>query len=409
MRILFVASEIPYPPDNGVRIVSHHAMRLMAEEGHKLGLAVLTEEKGNLEERLEYAANLCEPGCATLLSLPKRNRVIVFAKSLWYRRLFFMERYRYGLFREKLKQLVNDFCPDVIHFDTILMTQYRDVAAKGVGTVASINDSYALFVHNRLQSGQYCGIRKFYREKQYRQACKYEANVYPKFGITHTMTDVDANYMRKFNPAIRTTSIPNGVDQSLFGVAEQTLGLSDLIFVGTLLADGIDNLNGFLRQSWPIVRTSFPQLTLHVVGRMGPQIKATQRLAEQIGGVVFHGYQEDLTKIYRRCGIAVVPVNKNCGIVNKAIEAMAAGLAVVGFDKTFAGIPQAQTGINCVSAADYDGFGHAITGLVSNTDERVAIQRSAHIMAKRYYSWNTRSGKYSAMYAQALEIAGVQA
>ena len=53
MKILFIANEIPFPPDNGVRIPTYHAMRLMSQAGHKVALAVLTAESFEVEERFK--------------------------------------------------------------------------------------------------------------------------------------------------------------------------------------------------------------------------------------------------------------------------------------------------------------------------------------------------------------------
>ncbi len=101
-------------------------------------------------------------------------------------------------------------------------------------------------------------------------------------------------------------------------------------------------------------------------------------------GVNFTGYVEELAEAYRTCGIAVVPINKDCGIVNKVIESMAAGLVVVGFKKTFSGIPQAKSGVHFIEASDYEDMGNAIINLLDNTvvcDElKIAAQTREEIL-----------------------------
>lgn len=58
LKILFVTNEVPFPPDNGVRIPSYHAMRLMQAAGHELALAVLSAETGEVESRFEKVSTL---------------------------------------------------------------------------------------------------------------------------------------------------------------------------------------------------------------------------------------------------------------------------------------------------------------------------------------------------------------
>ena len=400
-KILFVTNEIPYPPDNGVRIVSHHAMRLMHESGHKLALAVLTEETDNLPERFKKIESYCQVGYASWMSLPARNRWLVLSSSLFANRLFPVERYRCDAFRNKLKRLVADFQPDVIHFDTILMAQYRDAIPLGIGTVASINDSYALALENLLSAGQYSGLHLIYRKFQLYQFQRFEANEYTKFDIVHVMTEVDASYLKNLNSDIHIAAIPNGVNPSLFYIAHQTIEQFDIIFVAKLVGENLHYLQDFLVKSWPIVIDKYPSAKLHIVGKLGTEAVTLKNKFKNVKGLIFTGYVEHLENAYAKCGIAIVPNNKNCGIVNKAIEAMVSGLAVVGFKKTLAGIKEAKEGMHYISVSDYQGMGHAIVDLLYDKSRCQSIKKAARVLAVEHYSWSSRTEAYEAMYQYA--------
>lgn len=398
MKILFVTNEIPFPPDNGVRIVSHHAMRLMHESGHELALAVLTEETDNLAERFQRIESYCQKGYAWWMPLPDRNKWMVLSFSMFTNQLFPVERYRCDVFRNKLKRIITEFKPDVIHFDTILLAQYRDVVPPGVGTVASINDSYALTLENLLSAGQYSGLHFVYRKWQMYQARRYEANAYARFDKVHVMTEVDASYLRKLNPDIQTSVIPNGVNPSLFDIANQTIEQSDIIFVAKLMGENLYYLQEFLRVSWPIVIDQCPEAKLYIVGKLGSDAVSVKDKFQNIKGVIFTGYIERLEDAYAKCGIAIVPINKNCGIVNKAIEAMVSGLAVVGFKKTLAGIKESQEGVHYLSVGDYQAMGRAVVDLLRDIPRCQAIKKSAHSFAVDHYSWSSRTAVYEEMY-----------
>lgn len=109
----------------------------------------------------------------------------------------------------------------------------------------------------------------------------------------------------------------------------------------------------------------------------------------------------DLGDVYAECGIAVIPILKSCGILNKAIEAMAAGLVAVGFKNSFAGIPEAQNKVHFLAANDYEAMGYCLIDAVQNGTMRSAIQRNAHSLARKYYSWQDRLPKLEAMYSLA--------
>src|SRR5271169_1250281 len=324
MKILFVTNEIPFPPDNGVRIVSYHAMRLMFEAGHDLALAVLTEETDDNEKRFSKVSAFCKDRMAWWMQLPRRSSFSILLNAMVLNKPFFIERYRSPVFRRKLMQLIKEFEPDVIHYDLITMTQYRDIAPAIVGTIASINDSFSLALENYLEAGNYKRVERFYRRLLYLQTRRYEAISYSRFDVTHVMARTDETYLHTLNPKIVTTVISNGVDFSLFGIVNKTRGNTDLIFVGKLADDYLLYLKQFLNDGWPIIHREYPEVKLHVVGKLGPQAQHFRDQVKFVEGVEFKGYVERLTDVYCRCGISIVPINKNCGIINKAIEAMAA-------------------------------------------------------------------------------------
>jgi len=325
MKILFVTNEVPYPPDNGVRIVSYNAMRLMNDAGHELSLAVLTEETDNLSERFDKIKSLCKIGQSFLLKLTVRNRWFILAGSLFHNRIYPIERYNSHLFRSNLKKLIDDFKPDVIHFDIITMTQYRDIVPKGVGTVASINDSYCLTLQNLFLSDQYKGVQYAYRKLQYYQTRLYERSMYEKFDKIHVMSQIDGDFLTSLSRNISASVVPNGVSSQLFEIAGESFDKTDIIFVAKLVGENISSLEKFLRICWPEVH----------VGKVGDEAVELKNKYDGRGGIIFSGYVEDLSSVYSKCGVSIVPINKSCGLINKAIEAMASGLAVVGFNKTF--------------------------------------------------------------------------
>jgi glycosyltransferase involved in cell wall biosynthesis len=405
MRILFVTNEIPFPPDNGRRIVSYHAMRLMYEAGHELALAVLTAESDNNEGRFQKVASFCADGLSWWMQLPERRRFEVQLRALVSRQMFFFERYRYPMFRERLFSLIEKFKPDVIHFGLLAMTQYRDLVPSGAGTIGSMNDSYSLHLENALRAGTYQGVERLYRRLQHRKSCRCEASVYPDFDVIHLMARADEEYLRSLNPAIRIAVVPNGVDHSLLEIAGHAGGSTDILFVGHLEGENLQRIEQFVERGWPTVHRECPDVKLHIVGKITAEAEHFCARVERMDGVILEGYAERLADAYRERGIAIVPVDKNCGIINKAIEAMAAGLAAIGFKNTFTGIAEAKEGEHFVAAEDYSDMGQCIVDIVRDEPRRKALQKNASQLAAKYYSWDSRGALYEQMYRFAAERA----
>lgn len=405
MKILFVTNEVPYPPDNGVRIVSFNSMRLMHETGHSVCLAVLSNEIDSPEERLFKVNELFNTQKSWRINLPQRNPVSILFKALIKNTPFFVERYRSISFRLKLIKLIDQFRPDVIHFDTIPMIQYRDIVPGGIGTVASINDSCSLSLKNYLHAGLYKNIEFIYRFLQYKQVKQYEASVYSRFNRVHVMSDIDAEYILKIDPRIEVSVIPNGVNDDLLKLRHEDSYKWDLIFVGKLGQENLWYLHKFLKFGWPLVRAAFPELQFNVVGRFDSRAETVINAAKKIGHVHFVGYVNDLKCVYQKSGISVVPVNKNCGLINKAIEGMAAGMAVVGFANAFSGITEAIQGVHFVSAENYDSMGRKIVNLLINKNQAIKMRESAQKLASEFYSWKSRADDYEKMYKAASDEA----
>lgn len=405
MKILFVTNEIPFPPNNGVRIVSYHAMRLMHEAGHELALATLTDENEEVDKRFSVASTLCVKGMAFKEILIDRHPVNIHIKAGLKNRLSFVEKYDSPEFRNKLTDMIHKFSPNVIHFDLIPMVQYWDLTPPGVGTVASINDSLSLGTENLLRARSCSAFLYFYKKWQLLKVRNYEKLIYTRFHQVHVMSEIDKRYLQDLNPRLTVSVIPNGVERSLFDVADDTRSMTDVLFVGTLESDNLIYLQRFLRHSWPIVRKRFPNARFKIVGKVGREAQDLKKEYDSQHGVNFTGYVEELAEAYRTCGIAVAPINKDCGIVNKVIESMAAGLVVVGFKKTFSGIPQAKSGVHFIEASDYEDMGNAIINLLGNTVFCDELKIAAHQLAKKYYSWADRKDAYFQMYRRAAEDA----
>jgi glycosyltransferase involved in cell wall biosynthesis len=406
VKILFVTNDVPFPPDNGVRIVTHHAMRLMRESGHQLALAVLTEDADRAAKYFDDAASCCQERMAWWLPTRRRGNARLLLSSAWRNTLLFVERYKSDEFRRRLEELVTEFRPDVVHFDLIPMSQYVDAVPQGVGSVASINDSWGLALESGLAARKYSGLERAYRQYELLRVRKYESAQYARFNVTHVMSERDAAYLRRLNPSINVLVIPNGVASSVCALRGQARERSDVLFVGKLAGDNLKSLRGFLRDGWPAVRRGVPDACLNVVGEVSHEARGLAEEAMAIGNVNFRGYVEHLVDAYAGSGVAIVPIDKECGILNKAVEAMAAGLAVVGFNKSFAGIPQAVPHVHFVCARDFQDMGAAVAELLQDRDRAAAIGEAAQELVVESYSWSSRGPEYERMYAWAANEAG---
>jgi glycosyltransferase involved in cell wall biosynthesis len=395
VKIFYILSEPCYPPISGVRIPAYHAIRLMARD-NRLMLASLVSPECEPYD-LKSLEGLCEK--VLTVKFPRIHPALVACKALLRREIYYMERFRNESFRKQLREMIAEFTPDVVHFDYVLTTQYRDCAPPGAGTVASINDSATFVMENAFkQKLERSLFWKLYRRLQYYQVRHFEKTFYSR--------EKDAEFLRSLNPNIRTEVIPNGTSVEEFNQINRKLPTNHIIFVGRLSrSTKLQPLTDFLNIAWSKIRKVKPQAVFHIVGHKMEGIEPVMKVAEQLGRVQFEGFVEHLADAYSKAGIAIVPINKNCGLVNKAIEAMAAGLCVVGFHKTFEGIPEAEDGENCLAVESFEEMRDVILKLMDNEEKQKAIRKSARETAVRCFSWESRRIRYQKMYEHAANLA----
>jgi len=95
-----------------------------------------------------------------------------------------------------------------------------------------------------------------------------------------------------------------------------------LVFVGAASEPNVEGLLWFLRQVWPVLRSTS---TLSIVGTVGTLVPADLLADERI---VRHGVVDDLSGVYER-GIAINPVFFGGGMKIKSLDALAAGCPLV--------------------------------------------------------------------------------
>ena len=398
MKLLFITNEIPYPPDNGVRIVSYNAIRMMKEMGYSIALAILTDEPDSVDARFQKLLSFCDNGMAFYESLGTKSTLLTMAESIITNEPFFVTRYYNKNFKNRLSDLITKFEPDVVHIDLLPMLQYVNDIPNSVRKIASINDSYALTLENAIESGNYSGLMKLYKTFQLWQVKKYESKTCSLFDTSHLMTEVDATYLKNLNNEISTSVIPNGVCEDLFSIDIKNTNDINVLFIAKLEGANLVYLEKFIKGAWHLVIDECPNVKLHIVGKTGEASEKLKNSLDKRLNLNFCGYAETLSKAYSEKDISIVPINKNCGLVNKAIEGMAAGLAVVGFNATFQGIPPAVNGENCIAVDSYEEMAKAIIEIIKDDLKRDRIRRCARKIAKEYYSWKSRMKIYNEMY-----------
>jgi GT2 family glycosyltransferase len=171
--------------------------------------------------------------------------------------------------------------------------------------------------------------------------------------------------------------------------AANLMGRRDIMFVaGFNHPPNIDAANWFVNEVFPIIKANDPTVLLKLIGsRPSPDIYKLQSDSVMVTGYVT---DDELTDLYRKARVAVVPLLYGGGMKGKMIEAMRFGLPVVTTSTGVQGLADAA-GFLSVSDQAFE-FGRYTSRLLANDEKWKEQSRKQLDFVKLKYSqaslWN---------------------
>ncbi len=279
------------------------------------------------------------------------------------------ENYQVGRFHstdleQALRNLLRREVYDVVVVESLFMAPY-------LPTLRALSEACVILrAHNvehriwsRLAEESPDLTRRTYLRWVTRSLLGFERAALADFDGIAAISEEDAAGFRELGvPADRVHVVPFGIDLSQ--IPRGAAGPADHVFhFGSM--DWMPNRLGvewLVREVWPAVR---PGTRLLLAGRRFPEDLRAE--AECLPGVEVVGEVEDPWSILGGAGIAVIPVASGSGMRIKAVEAMAAGRAVVTTPVGIEGIPAVHQR-HVFVAADAVGFAAGINRLLAEPD-----------------------------------------
>ena len=154
---------------------------------------------------------------------------------------------------------------------------------------------------------------------------------------------------------------------------------NSIVVVASDNALNVHGLTAFLSECWPSIKADFPEVVLHVVGKVGEMCRIDD------SSIWYSGWIEDLDQVYREASVIINPTIAGTGLKIKSVQALAHGKPLVAWT-------------NGVEGLEYDGvapflecrswkeFGDAVIRLLRSDIERNAMATRALSYAQREFS-----------------------
>jgi sugar transferase (PEP-CTERM/EpsH1 system associated) len=387
-EILFLSHRIPFPPNRGDKIRSHHILRHLAQQA-PVHVATFADDAADMTHEGELA------GVATSHCLIERRKSMVQAgiEALATRKPVSLTAFHDLQLAEYVHRVLAERPIGTIYAFSGQMGQYIPASFKGRVLFDFVDVDSAKF-EAYAEAGR--GPRSWIDAREGRLLGAEEARLAREADVSLFVSNEEAALFRaRLLPQDRlecdVRALRNGIDAALFDPAGSKpapamLAASSprLIFTGQMdYAPNVAAARRAIERLLPIIRKACPAVSFHVVGRNPPDALTSFHGNDN---VFIHGAVDDMRSYLAAADLALVPLELARGVQNKVLEAMAMELPVVL-------TPEAATGIGGTDGKHYavaesdEALAHCVIELFGDEPRRKSIALAARRFVIESLSW----------------------
>ena len=400
-EILFLAHRIPFPPDRGDKIRSHHILKALARLA-PVHVGTFADDEQDHDPEAELALT------AATYHIAYRTKPLAIAalQALATRRPVSLPAFADSGLDIFVRETLGRRPISTIYAFSSQMAQYIPANFAGRVVMDFVDVDSAKFEAYAANARQ--PLKTIYA-REGRLLAAYEAEVARRADLSLLVTEEEAALFRaRLDPATRAASdvraLGNGIDCNTFSAAIvnpapelASVRGPHLLFTGQM--DYPPNVAAVVRLAtriMPAIRAQIPEAQFHIVGRKpAPAVAALEGQA----GTRVWGRVEDMRTWLAGADLVVAPLEIARGVQNKVLEAMSMGRPVLLSPGAATGIA-ASDGIELAIADSDEAFVARALALFAAPHERAAMGQAARQFITAHQSW-------SAMLADLPEIVGI--
>ncbi len=394
MKILFITSQFPFPPDSGWNIRVFNFIRFLSER-HRITLLSFYTEKDNLANFSELTKH-----CSEIYPLKRSSSYnpLDLVKGMFTRIPFSIWNYRSRKMEKKAKEIISSRKYDVIQVEDIHMSQYLPWDCSGLKILDMHNvESEYLERFSEIEKNVF---KKYYASLTAGKLKKYEVTNSKKFDICLAVSEKDLKTFQLFAQPKIMEVIPNGVNLSYFTPAGVEADPSTLLFLGKLdYRPNVDALVYFMEKIWPRLIEKIPEAKFVVVGKDLPE---NLRNSLKSRNVILKGYVEDIRKVLSGCAVMVVPLRYGGGTRIKILEAFAMGKPVVSTSLGCEGI-EVHSGEEILIADTPESFADSVVEVLTDPDLSKKLSQKGRGLVQEKYDWEKITWKLEEIYLRTIK------
>jgi glycosyltransferase involved in cell wall biosynthesis len=381
MRLLFLARDLPLPPNNGTRLRTWALLRALAAEGHDVTLLAFVRPSDVTSPELPELRRICREVHLVPLatdSLTASANLAGRLRALPRTRPFSVGRFVVPEMRRLASGILEGGRVDAVLCDVFTI-------ANITGANVPILLNHENVEHTILR--RYCDVernpaKRLYAWLEYRKMRRWEQAACARASVSLPCSREDARILSGLSPATPMVVAPNVVDMDGAAPAMPEEPATILFQGGMDWFPNRDAVAFFAASILPRVRERAPSATFVVAGRNpAPAFVAS---FGHVAGMSFTGTVPDMRAVIARATVSVAPLRIGSGTRLKIIEAAALGKAVVATSIGAEGL-EFVDGKEILLADDPDRFAAHVTRLLDDPEHRRLIGTAARRRAEEHY------------------------
>jgi polysaccharide biosynthesis protein PslH len=392
MKLLVLTPQLPYPPRQGTTIRNFFLLKHLAAR-HRVDLLTFLAP----DEQLT-ADNPLHQLCGRVAALPQplrrsAQRALDTLRSPLPDMALRLED---AAMHRQVRSWLAGEQYDLVQIEGIEMAQYGLGITGGAGRPLVVFDDhnceYLLQKRNALtdlrQPARWAAAG--YSLIQWQKLLRYEAEVCRQAQLVLAVSTADQAALQAIAPEVAVTVIANGIEPEAYTPAPPPAPAPPfrLLFTGKLdYRPNIDAALWFGRTVLPQIQAVEPEVVFEIVGRNPHPRLATLRTNP---AVTLTGEVPDVRPYLASATVCLIPMRVGGGTRLKALEAMAAGKAIVSTRLGIEGIPvtHGQELLLADTPADYAA---AVLRLIDDARAGGALAgqlgQCARTLVETHYSW----------------------
>jgi len=378
MRLLFLTSRLPWPPDRGDKIRTFNILRKLSED-HEIYLVSFVADKSE-----EAEVKILEQYCHEIhtVNLPFWQSVFSVCLNGWRGSPLQVEYYRSKKMDRLIDRIIVDEQIDAVYVHLFRMAPYVSKQS-GLFRIVDLTDIISQEISSSLP---YRSIpSRFIYKVEVKRIASYECLVAKWADETWLVSQSDILRLERVCPGKNVQLVPIGVDRDVFFPMNRKPRKNKLIFVGNLnVFHNVDAITYFVQDIFPIIKGTVPDCSFTIVGA-GESSKV--RNLANVPGVTLSGFVENLNEELNKAVIFVAPLRFSAGVQFKVLQAMAAGVPVIATRNVAAGLgarPEHEIEV----ADNAQEFAEKVIKLLKDHQQRSALGLAGRTFIEDQFSWH---------------------